>query len=223
MSDRTWTKIAAASGIVFVVCVLISAFIAGAPVAASDTPEDVTNFFVDNSSKLLTGVYFQGLGAISFALFVGLLYRRLADAGSISLAVSLVVAAAFTGAVVAVAQVTVATLAFRTAEAGNTDLTLALFDATLMAYNIVAFGMAAIAAAAGLAIIQHAAMSRWLGYGGLISAVVNLVSGGSFAKDGLFEAGGVLGLVGFIGFLAFILVASVMMLLESAKEPASAA
>jgi len=222
MSDRTWVRISAASGIAFAIFVLISAFIAGVPPAADDSPDEIASFFVDNDTKLLTAAYFQGLATVFFIWFLGTLRERLSHAGSTRLVTSLVVAAAVTGALAMAAQAVAATVAYRTAAAGNVDLTVALFDAQLMLFNMVAFGMAAIAAAAGLVMIRFKALSPWLGYGGLLSALVNLVAGASYAKDGVFMAGGVLGFVGFLGFVAFIVATSVMMILEHAEEPAAA-
>lgn len=222
MSDRTWVRISAASGIAFAICVLISAFIAGTPPTADDSPDEISSFFVDNDTKLLAAAYFQGLAAVFFIWFLGTLRERLLHAGSTRLVTSVVVASAVTGTLAMAALALGATAAYRTAAAGNGDLTVALFDAQLMLFNMVAFGMAAITAAAGAVMIRFKALSPWLGYGGLVSALVNLVSAASYAKDGVFAAGGVLGYVGFLGFLAFIVVTSVLMILEHAEEPATA-
>jgi hypothetical protein len=222
MSERTWLRISAASGIAFAICVLTSGFIAGAPPTADASPDKISSFFVDNDTKLLAATYFQGLATVFFFWFLGALRERLSQAGSARLVTSLVAAAAATGALAMAGQAVGSAVAYRTAAAGNNDLTVALFDVQLMIFNMVAFGMAMIAAAAGLVMIRFKALSPWLGYGGLLSALVNLVAGASYAKDGVFLAGGWLGLVGFVGFVAFIVVTSVMMILEHAEEPATA-
>ena len=79
MSDVKWERYGPAAGLVFVVLVLISAFIAGIPPQPTDTPRKIHEFYRDHERALKAGVFLSGVGAVAFLWFLVSLWSRLRE------------------------------------------------------------------------------------------------------------------------------------------------
>src|SRR3989442_4567006 len=84
MGEDRWEKLAAATGIVFVVLVIAGSFIAGQPPKADDPINKITAFAVDKRFALLLGDYLSAVGVVFALWFFGSLrsYLRRAEGGT---------------------------------------------------------------------------------------------------------------------------------------------
>src|SRR3989442_10413179 len=71
MGEDRWEKLAAATGIVFVVIVIVGSFIAGQPPKADDPINKITAFAIDKRFALLLGDYLSAVGVVFALWFFG--------------------------------------------------------------------------------------------------------------------------------------------------------
>ncbi len=81
-----WDRIAAASGIAFVVLAIAAALVGGPPPNATDSATKVADYYRDYRSGLLIGSYLSGLAIVVFIWFAAALARRIWAAGEQRLA-----------------------------------------------------------------------------------------------------------------------------------------
>jgi hypothetical protein len=223
VSDKLWAQISAASGIVFVVLVLAGAFIQPQPPPSTDDSIDkIIKYFTDDRARILTGSYLIGFSTVFLLWFLGTLRLALMKSGATRLPVTAVGAGIAAVALVLVANGVNETLAFRTAAERNPDVVHALFDVSAMVFLQVGFAVGTFVLAASVVMIRWKAVSQWLGYAGVVVAVLNYIDAGALAKSGALSPAGVFGLICFLGFAAWVLVASVLLTLQAGKEPAAA-
>jgi hypothetical protein len=94
MAKWNWERLAAGSGILFVVLFIVGFFIPGKPPTMSAGNTKWVHYVVSNSREIKVGSILLGLALITFVWFAGSLAARLRDAGEPRLA-----AIAFGGAV----------------------------------------------------------------------------------------------------------------------------
>ena len=223
MSDKLWAQISAASGIVFVVLLVVGAFIAPVPPATDDSADDVVSYFRENRTALLVGSYLIGAGTVFFLWFLGTLRLALVNSGASRLPIAAVGAGVAFVAVVLVGIGLGDALAFRAASDRSPDLVQALFDAQSLVFIKVSFPIGAFVLASSVVMIRWKVVSQWLGYAGLVVAAANFVAAGAVAKSGALSPTGECGFVGFLSFAAWVLVASVLMTLQAGRaQPAAA-
>lgn len=195
MDDTKWEQYGAAAGLVFVVLVVISAFVAGSPPEPDDRPRKILEYFLDNSGRIKAGSYVGALAIPAFLWFLGSVWsriRRVEDARRLA-----TIAAG--GGIVAAALVTAggavtATTALLTREIGLAAKVFFVLSGALTASG--GFGVAVFTAAISIAAIRNATFPEWVGYTGLVIAIGWLVAGLSLVtlSSGVF----------FIGFIVFL-------------------
>src|SRR6266705_1050180 len=84
MAEDRWERLAAATGIVFVVLGRVGSFLAGQPPKAGEPIKKITAFAVDKRSALLLGDYLSAVGVVFALWFFGSLrsYLRRAEGGT---------------------------------------------------------------------------------------------------------------------------------------------
>jgi hypothetical protein len=217
-----WERIGAICGIVFVVLVLISFFTPSTP-AIDDPIGEAIAEIADDETGILLGIYVGGLSAIAFLPFLGALWRllRRRDAAGV------VSAALLAGGIITVAGVLAAggvgaALVEAVDEGYGNEAVSALIalDNTLFLGTV--FSFAAFYAAAGVAILLHGGLPRWLGWVAVAIAIVMVVGMlGLFSES---DDGGALGVLVFIGLLvglAWTLATSIVMLVQGRPQPPS--
>lgn len=213
MAEVRWERLAAATGIVFVVLGVIALVVGGQAPRPDDPDQEIVSYFVDNRSGLLLQAYLFGLASIFFLWFIGSLRSHLRRAEEETGRLS---AVAFGGGVATLAIVLVgislsAALAFRVAEA-DPSVAMALFHVGSQAFTLSSFPAVVLVAAASVVIIRTSALPPWLGWLGGLLSLAFLVSGlAVFVESGPLASGGVYGYTVFGVFFLWVLLASVLL------------
>jgi hypothetical protein len=213
MSDR-YARYGAATGILFVLLVIVGFLVTPKPPAADASAAEVFEYITDKQNTLHAVQLIFAAAGFFFIWFIGTLRHSLAAAegGGGRLANT-----AFGGGLIAIATLMVAfglaaTAALHPAENGP-ELTHALVDASLLIPAVGAPATAVFFAANGLSILRSAYLPSWLGWLGLVTALFSLIGiSAVYTDSGVFAADGVLGFfIGFALFLIWNLAASIVL------------
>jgi hypothetical protein len=205
MSDRV-IRAAGLAAVLFVVLILISAFVAGAPPSADASADKIRAFLVDHRSALLIS-NFLGLLAIPLVVWFVVVLRevvlgdRLANAlGTAAVAGILITAPmAMAGGAISVSPLYADGVAGKLGD----DTVRIVFEAQNLLFASTSAGIVLFAVAAALAIRRSGALPAYTMWVGLLAAALNVVAMFSTLSAG---ASGV-GFLGLIGFALFLLVA----------------
>ena len=210
----------------FVNLLIVQGALAGAPPKADDPTSKITAYFTDHRSRVLASMYVGGLALVFFLWFLGSLRDGLtrAEKGTGRLA------AVTFGAGVAIAALSAAmtavqtTLAFKAAGAGDAAIIRAFFDLSNMLGTFLLFPAVVFLLAASAVMIRTGAIARWLGWAGLVNAVVQIIAAAAlFTDSGPLAAGGAFGFIAFILALLWILAVSSLLVMRYGKiAPATA-
>ncbi len=212
-SDRH-ARYGAATGIVFVVLVIVAFLVQPKPPAADASAMEVFDYVSDKQDTLhIVQLIFAAAGFF-LLWFAGTLRSLLAGAeeGDGRLA-----NLAYGGLLVAFATLVVGFALSATATlhpvANGPDLTHALVDASLIVPALGGPAVAVFFLANSLSIFRSGYLPGWLGWLGIAAAVFNLTAlGAVFTDSGAFAADGVLGFfLGFVLFLLWFLLASILL------------
>src|ERR1700704_4099555 len=77
MDDSKWERWSALGGILFVVLILVSAFLPGSPPKTSDSAAKIAKFVVDKHDELRWAAYLGALAAVPLFWFAGAVWRLL--------------------------------------------------------------------------------------------------------------------------------------------------
>jgi len=218
MDDSKWERWGALGGILFVVLVVVSAFLPGSPPKTSDSTAEMVKFVADKGDQLRCAGYLGAVAIVPFFWFIGSLWRLLRrdEGGAPRLAVMAALGGAFAATVGAVGGIVLALLPMVRSSLTPGLLRVLYILSTNIAFMSL-FGIATLVLSASVIFIRTRGMPVWLGYLGIVTAVVALIGAGATVStnDTLFT-------FGFIGFLLaalWILILSVLML-RSAPEAA---
>jgi len=208
MSDERWERLAAGTGIVFVILGVVAYLLAGQPPTPEDPATEVVAYHVDNRDSLLMSNYLWGLAGIFFFWFLGSLRSALrraeGDTGRLS---AVAFGAGIAGGVVFTIGVVVSTaIASRVAGTASEELTVALHDVASQAFHFAGFAFVVLAAATSLVGGRFQAFPAWLGWLGWLVVIFSLLGTAPvFVDSGPLAAGGALSYVGFgLFFLWFL-------------------
>ncbi len=226
MDETRWERAAAASGLVFVVLLVVASFLPGTgPPKADDSITKVLAYFTAHRGAVLWGGYLGGLALVFALWFLGILRTFLMrfEGGTGRLSAVAFGAGLVTGAMATVGGLTASALAFKVAGSGNHDVARALFDVSSLVGGSASFGIAVWIGATSVVVVRTGALPKWFGQAGLVIALFELVAGMSVAVDsGPLATGGAIGFIGFLLFLLWVLVASVLMMRRlGATRPAA--
>jgi hypothetical protein len=177
---REW--LAPLTGVGFVILVIVSFAIGGEPPSASDPVDEIVEHYVDNGDSVMIGAVIGGLAAvllIYFAAYLRKVFRAAEGEGGVLSATTLIGAT-----VLAVGASFDATLSFALAETAE-DIDPAAVQALQALWDNdflpLAVGSVVLFFSAGLSIVLHGALPKWLGWIAILIAVVGLTPVGFFA------------------------------------------
>jgi hypothetical protein len=198
-------RLAALTGLAFVVLAVISAIIMGEPPDPDDPPLKIIAFYKDNDTELWISAFLTALAATALVFFAGYLGRVLRIASGPGHMLSWVVLAGAT--ITAFAAALDATIIIALVESVDDQLPPVVIQTlnSLYGNDWIPFvvGGTIFSLAAGLSIVRHGGLPSWMGWIAIVLGVVSATPAG---------------FVGFLGAGVWIAVASVMLFLR-ADEP----
>lgn len=207
-----WERLAAATGIVFVILSIAAALIGG-----QVGTRDVVDFFVERRTPLLIQSYLFGLASVFFLWFLGSLRGYLGRAEGNGRRLSTV---AFAGGIMTLVLLLIAgviqtALAEGIAELSDPGISRALYALVVIASDLTNFPTVAFAAATGLVILRTNALPKWLGWlslvvgiNGLIRGIAVVVDTGPLSSTGAYEN------ISVMMFLIWLLLLSIFLVLR---------
>ena len=203
MNDRSW--IAALTGVAFLVLAIASVALGGGepPDPTDDPVEEIVEFYADNEGSIWISALLQGLATVALVFFAGYLRKVLRAAEGPGHMLSSVVLAGATILATGIAiDATLNVTLVETAEDLEPGAVQALAALWHNDFMPMAVGGMVFTLAAGLSIVRHGALPKWLGWVAIVIAVAAITP------------------VGFIAFLLaalWIAVVSVMLALRARR------
>jgi len=227
MSERQWERLGAAAGVVFVVALIVSGFMAPQPPHLDASSAKILRYYNDHTTAILASGMIGAFAGVFFLWFLGHMRHVMQRSEGGAEALSPVVFGS--GAVlVAIATLsgipgmTLALMANR-GDVTSTPVVRMLWDMMWMANTFTFVILGVFLVAASVAMVRGEMVAPWLGWAGLVLAIESWATAGfSFFTVGYDSAVVTMQFIGFLGFAAFILVASLSMLQrpEVARETA---
>lgn len=215
MDERGWERLAATTGLIFVMLSVLAGFLPGSPLSGSAATEEIRNYFVEHRTALLwQGLLFTGAG-IFFVWWLGSLraFLRRAEGGGGRLS-----AVAFGGGVAAAGAAVVliagdTALAYRSANSLEPGALVFVRDASLIGIAYLGSLVSVLIAAATLVGWRTGGLPKWVALVGAGAIVVNLVGAfAAFTTTGALRPGGKSSLVPLLALDVWIVAVSVVML-----------
>lgn len=165
-------KLAAASGILFVLLLILSIAVNAAETPdADEAPAKFLEYVTEEKDNIELGTLVTGLAAIEWLWFVGVLTSALSRAERLARGFTRVAWVTLAGGVLALALVLVGVAAIAagaTAPSGTEpSVTRALVHLNYVSFSLASAGFAAMFASAGIVILRAGGLPRWLGWLGL--------------------------------------------------------
>jgi hypothetical protein len=215
MDKAMWDRLAAAGGIVGVALFVVAAIVYGTPPDVDSSAASVTQFFQDNSDRVLTAVFLQGLAVLAILWFVAALVTAMRDAGEPRLATAGFGAFLLAFSIGAMSAMALAGLAFTMAGAGS-DLAsvAAIYHLARIADTFSGLLFAGLAAAVAGASFRTKLFPAWWAWLSALIAAWSVVAATGWAQSGFWSPDGV-GFAGFAAFLLWTLVTSVLLTMRT--------
>ncbi len=223
MNDTKWEQYGALAGLVFVILVVVGAFITWTtPPSPDDSFQDIAQYYQQHTGAIKAGAFLTGLAAVAFLWFLGSLWSTLRRSEDTRRLATIATGGGIAGLILAV-----------TAYAVNATLVIVLDSRdALQAVNpkffytlsgviggMGNFGVAVLVAAVGVAVLRTRVFPVWLGGPSLLIAVGWIVAGLAVATNSsvIFT----IGFVVFLLWLVWILLISFFMFRPQTAAPAT--
>ena len=217
MASTAWARVGAATGSLFVLVFVAAQAVAivEKPEIGLAPPEDIVAFVEANRARLGQVPIAQVLAWSAFIWFMGSLRSALAERegspyrlSAVTFGSGILIAGLFIAA--AALQLEIVFGDWSTTDPDAVNARWAIYDASDGFIGITPFIRAVLLASASLITLRHGGLPRWLGWVGIVAAVVNFVGGfDSLAPEGVSITGHQLSDL-FI-FLAWIMLASIVL------------
>ena len=222
MNERRWERIAAGTGIVWVVLTAVGNIIQTEPPGVNDPVGTITTYYLDHRSAILLGEFLIGIGAVFFLWFLGSLFAHFRRAEGEPGRISEIVmgAGVWTLGVFLVEGALYTTLAYKIAGEGDSSITQAVWDIANVAATFRGYTVGVLFVAIAVVVLRTGALPRWIGMSALVLGLLQLVRGlGVFADSGPFVLGGAFSGIGFALDGIWVLVTSVMLVRRVDRSP----
>ena len=211
-TSTTFNRIAAVSGIVFLVCILLSMVLVGSMPTASDDAATLTKYFADNAGGHKAGLLVIGFGVFPACLFLaGLIGNPRRSDREHGEQWGTAVAAFFIVGIAALAAGVMidAGLMLSRNDAVGDGVLLALWDISMASTGLMTLAFGGAALSAGIPAILHGSRPAWYGWLGVAVGVLGVFGlAGTVSSS---SAAGAIGLSMFPLFAIWIIAGSVFM------------
>ncbi len=166
MDDAKWERAAGAGGILFVVMVLVSAFLPGSPPSTSDPARDIAKYFNDHGDAIRQAAFLGIIATLPIVWWAAAMYRMLERAtGNARLGVMAMVGVAIATAAAGVSAIVYAVVAI-VGVGGSGGLTGTKFFYVLGTNMnaMVAIGTALVVGSVSAGILRTGMMPKWIGW-----------------------------------------------------------
>src|SRR2546428_7238887 len=226
MNDSRWERIAAGTGIVWVVLTAVGNIIQTNPPGVNDPVGKITSYFVVHRSAILLGEFLIGVAAVFFLWFLGSLYGQLRRAEGDPGRVSTIVfgAGVWTLGVFLVEGSLYTALAYKIAREGDSRIIQAAWDIASVAATFRGYTVAIPFAAIAVAVLRTGALPRWIGASAMVLGLLQIVRPlGVFANSGPFVLLGAYSGISFALDGIWVLAASALLIRRAGQPLRSAA
>ena len=225
MDRWNWDRIAAGMGFAFVALFVAAFIIFGEAPKLADSAEEVSAYFVDDRSRVVTGAILFGLATIAFAWFVGAVATTLRNGGEVRLGATVIASG---GGMIGIALVILALnvaqivgVAATDPDAAKTINTIVWAFEVIISWPVAAFTLATAAGA-----MRAGIFPQWLSWASLAGGAVIALGGTTLAESGFWAPDGEYTFLTIIVFLVWMLAASwafMQRVTAEAPRPAAAA
>jgi hypothetical protein len=194
-------RLGALTGVGFVVFLIASFAFAGEPPAQDDSVQEIVDFYTDNETEVWIGVSLTMVAATFLVLFGGYLRKVLRAAeGEGHMLSSVVLAGATIVAVGAALDATISVALVETVD--DIDPTGLQTLNALWNNDYIPIGLGAMifSLSAGLSVVRHGALPKWLGWVAILFAVISATP---------------IGFAGVVGTALWILVVSILLAMRA--------
>ncbi|MHB8641322.1 MAG: hypothetical protein ACYDA3_00320 [Gaiellaceae bacterium] len=213
-----WTpeRLAASSGIGFVILLVVGSLIPGSPKKYDASAADIATWFHDkHKSILIAGILF-GLAYVFFLWFLASFAGTFRAAGEQRLATVIYGAGVAFVTIGAVSDGVMVALSREVSLGADANTIKLLYGVDSFLYSRMFWIATAIALATAIANSRAKAMPDWFGWLSSAGAIVFVIGGLSQKTAGFFSPSGGMVMITFIVFLAWVLVASFLLVQKTA-------
>jgi hypothetical protein len=222
MDDAKWERAAGAGGILFVLIVLVSAFLPGTPPMTNDPAREIAKWFADQDDAIRRASFLGVIATIPFVWWGAAVYRMLERAtGNARLGVMAAVGIALGTAAASVASVILAVVGIvGVAGAGGLNGTRFFYLLATNLNAVVGIGTALLVSAVSAGILRTGMMPKFVGWFGVLVALLAVGSAGIVASTR--EVFMTLSILGFLTFALWLVIVSVLMIRRPAESEGAA-
>jgi hypothetical protein len=225
MRGWSYERLAAASGIVFVVLAVIAGAIFNPPAVDKPTAK-IVDYFLQHHRAGLVSAVLAGLALVAFLWFLGSIGSFLRRADELRLGMVALIAGAAT---VAVAFATVSieiALTYRVA-LDAPGMVKGLYELQVVTATLIGFPVGTLIGAVAVAAWRRRLFPLWYTAASAVVAIWVIVSGGALLHSGFYSPTGAFASIGFIAFLVWVASTSIGLMqtagaAESVAQPATA-
>ena len=222
MDRKQLERMLAGSGIVFVILLIVGAFLPGSPPNADATPEKFRAYMLDHRSALLAGMFLIAVGVFFFLMWLTRLrtvLRAAEDDDAHELSTMAYGAGLVTAAVAFMAAAFFAGFVYKAAALakGSDALIRTVVEGQAVMFAFLGLPVAVLVAATSMLMVTKGVIARWLGWWGAVVAVLNIAGATTlFFDHGFWSVTGSFTFVPFLAQMSWILLGSVAMVQHAA-------
>lgn len=226
MDTRQWERLAAATGIVFVILQAAVGPIMGDSPDFDARAGEIRDYLVEDGGGVLVATMLNVISAFFFLWFLGSLRSvlQVAEGGQGRLTSVAFGAGLVTIALAVAASVPITALAWEDTAAAVQDngMLRAAWNLTFLAFVPLSMTSAAFALAISMLIFRTRLFPMWVGVFGVVTTVVQVIGVFGLAADDYDTPLGFFGFLGFVTIMIFILIISIFMVIRLGANRATA-